>query len=1081
MDLFAASGIDLEPAGAAGRSRRATLIRTLRTPLLKHKVVHAEFSLRNFELNERQIDAARDYARTVRSKKFAKMKETAVRPLFFEKILGELLGYAKVNPATGHTLEFEYPIRGGSVDVALGHFGVEGAPDKIVAPFELKGPETANLDAVMPGRGRSPVQQAWDYANDAPGCRWVLVSNCVEVRLYGFGRGRDAYEVFDLSRLDEKDECERLWFLLSADRLLGGFTERLLRESDSAYKSVTEELYKEYKGLRGKLIDYLAQAVDGPKLGLSAAIEPAQKILDRILFVAFAQRTALLPDRLLERARDAKNDFQPVPVWTNFLQLFRGVDQGSQGLNIWPYNGGLFAHDAVVDTLMLPDHLAEELAGLSKWDFLDEVPVTLLGRLFEQSVTDLEKLRAEARGEAAPKITKSKRDGVVYTPDMVTRFLVARTIGLTLSERFDALLEKRGKSLPKNGEKIFGDEERAVERDFWTDYAAALRALRVVDPACGSGAFLVAAFDHLAGEYARVARRLADLESPIDFDPFDEIVTKNLYGVDLNAESVEITRLALWLKTARNERRLQNLEATIKVGDSLIDDPAYTERPFDWRAAFPEVFAKGGFDIVIGNPPYVRMELIKPVKPYLEKKYVVAADRADLYAYFFEKGVDILKSGGRLGYISSSTFFRTGSGENLRSFLGDGAAIEAIVDFGDLQIFEGVTTYPAVITLRKAKADGDLSFLKLDAAPNDLDAAFAARSRTMPRGRLGSASWQLEDDALARLRDKIVKGKKTLGEVYGAPLRGIVTGLNEAFVIDTETRDRLVKRDPKSAELLVPFLKGENIKRWRVEPEGLFLINTPKGKVDIEKYPAIRDWLAPFRKDLEARATKQEWWELQQAQLAYQPKFAGKKIIYPHFQNERMFSIETSGAFSNDKSYFIPSDDYALLSLLNSSVVWFLLISLTPSVRNQWHEMRVQYLETLPIPPIEAQSRKALERISKACSVAAGEILDVEISARHRISADLGGGARLSKKLEDWHELDFAAFRGEVKRVFKVEIKPKERGDWEAYLKEEGTKVRKLGAEIEAAEREIDKIVYGLFDLTPEEIALLEASIAGQY
>src|ERR1022692_3472797 len=162
----------------------------------------------------------------------------------------------------------------------------------------------------------------------------------------------------------------------------------------------------------------------------------------------------------------------------------------------------------------------------------------------------------------------------------------------------------------------------------------------------------------------------------IDFDIFDEIVTRNLFGVDLNAESVVITRLSLWLKTARRDHKLQNLEATIRIGDSLVSDAAFTQRPFDWNAAFPDVLAKGGFDIVIGNPPYVRMEFIKAVKPYLSEHYVVAADRADLYAYFFEKGVRLLKDGGRIRFISSSTFFRTGSGEKLRIFLTDGVAIE---------------------------------------------------------------------------------------------------------------------------------------------------------------------------------------------------------------------------------------------------------------------------------------------------------------------------------------------------------------------------------------------------------------------
>ena len=223
------------------------------------------------------------------------------------------------------------------------------------------------------------------------------------------------------------------------------------------------------------------------------------------------------------------------------------------------------------------------------------------------------------------------------------------------------------------------------------------------------------------------------------------------------------------------------------------------------------------------------MEFIKKFKPYLEEHYVVADDRTDLYAYFFEQGVRILKDGGRLGFISSSTFFRTGSGEKLRTFLGDKVAIEFVIDFGDLQIFEGVTTYPAILTLRKGNAkEGSLSFLKIDdALPNDIGAIFVGKSQEMPRARLGSGSWQLEDDALARLRDKIAGGRKTLAEVFGSPLYGIKTGLNEAFVIDTPTRNRLVNQDKRSAELLAPLLRGEDVKRWHVKSEGLFLINTP--------------------------------------------------------------------------------------------------------------------------------------------------------------------------------------------------------------------------------------------------------------
>jgi hypothetical protein len=1086
MDLFSAVGVELqEGRRGGGRPPRASP-RTLRIPLLKPSIVERALKLAG-EPSDDQRRAAKAYAKKIRSPKFAAQKETAVRNLFIEDVLSKVLGYTTFDPDQPYTVAFEHPIRRGAVDVALGNFCGTGGSAELVAPFELKGPGTTDLDAIMPGRGRSPVQQAWDYAIDAPGSRWVLVSNCVEIRLYGFGRGRDAYEVFDLRKLDEQGELDRLSLILSASRFLGGATDALLRESDAAYKDITGELYVEYSALRLRLIQFLIDSADGPKLAALAAIEVAQTILDRILFIAFSERTGLLPDTLLHRAANTQNEFAPQPLWRNFLALFRHVDRGEDGLYIPAYNGGLFALDPVADTIVLPDLLATDLAGLGRWDYGTDVPVTILGHIFEQSVTDIEKLRAESAGRPPPEISTRKRQGIVYTPDIVTRFVVERTVGATMAEKFAALLAtySDAPALPENGDPIPWREGEASERAFWHEYLAFLRGITIVDPACGSGHFLVAAFDLLAAEYRRVTDRLAELKEPVDFDFFDEIVTKNLHGVDLSAESVEITRLAIWLKTARRHHRLQSLEATIKVGDSLIEDAAFTTRPFDWQAAFPRVFAEGGFDGVVGNPPYVRMELIKPIKPYLEKHYVVAADRADLYAYFFERGVRLLKDGGRLGYISSSTFFRTGSGENLRTFLSAGVAIEAVIDFGDLQLFEDVTTYPAIVTLkRQAGARGSLRFLKVeDALPSDLGVAFDAGARPMPRSRLTANSWHFEDEPLARLRDKIVAGKKTLGEVYGAPLYGIKTGLNEAFVIDTETRDRLVAADPKSAELLKPFLRGENIKRWRVEPDGLFLINMPKGKVKIDDYPAIRDWLSPFKPELERRATKQEWFELQQAQLAYQPKMGSKKLVWPHFQLAPSFSSETSGFYLNNKCFFVAAEDDYLLAMLNSKASWFQLSSLARLKRGGYIEAEAQYVEQLALPNAPARDRKRLAKLADDCTHAAALQLKVVTEVRQRLRdlAPPGSPGRLTNKLQAWWNLDFPVFRGEVKRAFRADIPVKERAEWEAYLAGNGAEVRSLNATIEEAEREIDAIVYRLFDLTAEEIRLLEDSLQGQY
>jgi TaqI-like C-terminal specificity domain len=371
-----------------------------------------------------------------------------------------------------------------------------------------------------------------------------------------------------------------------------------------------------------------------------------------------------------------------------------------------------------------------------------------------------------------------------------------------------------------------------------------------------------------------------------------------------------------------------------------------------------------------------------------------------------------------------------------------------------------------------------VSFLKVDALPQDLEAEFVSNAQAMPRARLGSGSWQLETGPLAKLRDKIVKGKKTLGEVYGPPMRGIVTGLNDALVVDAASHERLVAQDPKSTDLPKPFLRGENIKRWRVEAEGLFLVNTPKGKVNIDGYPAIRDWLLPFRPELEKRATKQEWFELQQAQLAYHLSMSQPKVVWAHFQDEPSFTVDRSGALLNNKCFFLPSDDLYLLALLNSRCFWFQLTSMARIKRGGYVEAEAQYVGALPMPLVSSKMRGAVVRYSEQSTQAAMRRFEFQSAVRHRI-LDLAPSDRkkLSRKLEEWPDLDFVAFCAEVKRVFHAEIPVRKRAEWEEYLAESAAGVKRLTAEIKIAERKIDDIVYKLFDLTADEISLLEASV----
>jgi len=382
------------------------------------------------------------------------------------------------------------------------------------------------------------------------------------------------------------------------------------------------------------------------------------------------------------------------------------------------------------------------------------------------------------------------------------------------------------------------------------------------------------------------------------------------------------------------------------------------------------------------------MEFLKAIKPYLEERFEVVSDRADLYAYFFERGLKILKPGGRLGYISSATFFKTGSGAPLRRFLRTKATIEHVVDFADLQIFEGVTTYPAILVMRNDEpaADHTLSFWKLESLPDsNFSASYAKKAAAYKQIGLTDGSWELEGVQLKALRDKIRNGRPTLKDVYGSPLYGIKTGLNEAFVIDMPTKERLCAEDPKSAELLKPFLEGKDLKRWRQESRGLWIIYIPKNRVDIEHYPAIKSWLLPFKERLEKRATPQEWYELQQAQEAYSPKMETPKIIYGHFQASPIFSFDQTGSYSNNKSYFLPYRDPFLLAYLNSKVSWFVFSSFTTAVRGGFYEATAQHIEPLPIPAVTAAARGKIEQLVADCDEKAKRQYALQLAFVRRI------------------------------------------------------------------------------------------------
>ena len=1137
----------------------------LSQPLFSPKLLKSRFAAQPIPEAHRALIA--EWHRELKGG-LGKQKEEAIVSAFLKRFFGDILDYQEIGSALW-TLDRETRAANGKVDAALGIF-THGS-EQVVAPFELKGPKTSNLDALMPTRLKSPVQQAWEYANDLPGCQFVLVSNCDEIRLYALGYGRAAYECWHTADLLDPQLYANLIGLLGANNLTSGSTQKLLKDNAVQEREVTEQLYADYKTLRQDLI--LGLHHQNPALAFDDLVRHAQKLIDRLLFIAFAESRGLMPSGSIVRAVKNVDAYNPQPKWHNFRGLFKAVDIGNPFLDIPPYNGGLFAPDEALDNLKVSDKLVEKFTVLAGYDYEQEVSVTVLGRIFEQSISDLEQiaslgnidnfklstdkvaLSSSKKGSVAG---KRKRDGVVYTPDHITRFIVEKTLRPVIIERFAAIYaefrvgtgDDEAWRKPNKDEKTLAPKSTiatdVTEYWFWKAWEQSLTQLRVCDPACGSGAFLVAAFDVLKEAYNQLNLRVRELDpaSVLNIDISHTILKNNLFGVDINAESIEITKLSLWLKTAERDHKLAGLEANFYQGNSLVTDKALDPLAFDWQGHYAHIFSSkntinnianeaintpargafdastaGGFDVILGNPPYVRQELFTNLKPCLQQHYSTYHGVADLYVYFFELGLcKLLRTGGRLGYIASSSFFKTSSGEPLRRLLRQQGQIETLVDFGDWQVFEGVTTYPAIVVVQKyARNDAKpAQFLQLTGAVPDLAATFEAAKQTLNLSQLSggnqtegeAAEWQLEGIEASALRDKLTHGHPSLKEVFGSPLYGIKTGLNEAFVIDRATRDKLVNADPASSPLFKPFLEGKDIKRWQVESEDRWLILMPKGwtkttinmplavvnndSVATEKiafdwlqtrHPHLAAYLAPLAEAARKRGDKGDfWWELRAC--AYYEAFDKPKIIYGRFMAEPLFCLDSENYVFNNALNMIPNATLYHLAVLSSSISWFFLSALGNKMRGGFFQVHGHLLEKLPIPTATQAQQSELSHLSTACAQSAKERLTAQRAFGRRILDLLptpppkGAQASLGDKLGSWWLLeDFKAFQFEVQKRFKTDVPLRERNDWEQWFSEGKSHIQQLSHNIAAAERSIDAIVYTLFGLNAAEVALVERSV----
>jgi hypothetical protein len=564
------------------------------------------------------------WAKLESSGKLNEMNETAIEGEFRKEVFGDVLGYDFfADSKDSWNFQPKFSVNGGQADAAIGIFGKAKKP-QVHAVIELKGP-TINLDKDR-SAGRTPVQQCWDYLNHLTECPWGIVCNYVSFRIYHRNQTPRVYELFTLEDLQKKEIFLKFYYLLEKGGLIPTALQRipradsLLEKCTNRQREVGDELYSRYHDERLKLITYLS----GPerKFPLEKAIRVTQKLLDRIIFVAFCEDKNLLPPKSLKEAWEVVAPFERVtnPKWQNFLTLFRSIDEGNERRRIPPYDGILFRKDPDVDDLQLDDDWTDFFKSVGDYDFAHTINVDVLGHLFEKSINDIEKIRLtglagiEVAEEKKPKMQKSaerKKGGVYYTPPEFTGFITENTVGKLADDKIKLLERNLGVRL----DQIDAKTEKSRVVAFAQNALEELRDIKVVDPACGSGAFLIRAYNVLEDKYIDILEALSIHEPEMAEDLRDKIsgfiLHDNLFGVDLSPEAVEIAQLALWLRSAHKRKTLADLSKNIVCGNSLVSDTAVDPLALDWQKTFKDIFSRpnSGFDCVIGNPPWERFTL----------------------------------------------------------------------------------------------------------------------------------------------------------------------------------------------------------------------------------------------------------------------------------------------------------------------------------------------------------------------------------------------------------------------------------------------------------------------------------------
>ena len=1050
-------------------------------------------------------------------------KEEEYQEGFVRDLFVNVLGYT-LNPQPNYNFVLEKKTEADNTksDGAIIMLG------KVVAVLELKDTYTTDLTKVE--------KQAFGYKHRHPDCTYIIVSNFQKLRFYI----NDAIEFIEFNLFTlTKDEFDILFVCLNNEQIFKDVPKLIKKASQSQEENITKKLYADYSQFKKKLFTNIAEL--NPQYNKLELFEKTQKLLDRFLFILFAEDRLLVPPNsvreILSQWESLKEMDSYTPLYKRFKLYFGYLNTGREGKkhDIFAYNGGLFASDHILDNIEVNDEILYKGAKiLSGYDFESEVDVNILGHIFEHSLSEIEEVQAELEGTVIEKTkTKRKKDGVFYTPRYITKYIVENTVG--------ELCRQKKEELNITDNEFAYRKRKDVRETLLTrldNYRQWLFSLTICDPACGSGAFLNQALDFLITEHRYVDELKGSLfgDAMVLSDVETTILENNLFGVDINEEAVEIARLSLWLRTARNGRKLNDLSKNIKCGNSLIDDPAIAgDKAFNWQKEFPQVFGeykeedketkeiieidtdtkterqgeyfandekiendeknilyrekitnqdlritneddrivnepqtvytrkskiKRGFDVVIGNPPYVDVKALpKEITEYIFKEFESSNNRINLFSIFIERSLYHLKPKGYFSFIIPSSLLTQESYKKLREILLDKTRLSSIVRLpnesfgggaGEVKVDTIILTLQNFITV---KSNVEIIVYKGFERITEISQLNANEYST-----INQLQWKIDENKIFRINvnDKI---SQVLLKIETETVKLITCA---DFCLGLTPYDKYRGHSPEQIENRVfhstfqkdetfkKLLAGNDVKRYFVEWAGL-------------EWISYGSWLGAARE---------------------QKFFTEKRILVKQiidWTDKRIWAAQTDAELYNTQNAFnlIAKSGYNneyLVAIINSTLVSFYLRKkFLEEYKDRFQKILIKDCKEFPIR--QKSFNEQLPFVEKvSIMLSKNKEFQHEKQQLLKLLQSKYETLELSKKLQDWPTLPFKDFLKELSKQ-KIKLSLAEQTEWMQHFETEKAKINAIQQVIDTTDKEIDQMVYALYELSEEEIKIVETTL----